>query len=1076
MLKPPFRHWTALIAATCVIPVLAITVFAVAMAAAGPAPSPAQPPASPSSLPDLGVTFIQRQPLYEKYQLEYQSHDRTGYLSDYDPICGPGCVNPRLVPGTENDKRWPDPGEPVTFTAHVRNHGLVASPPFSYTWRLDDVLLEQGTLPGLAAGEEVSTSLVIPWPHGLSADGQRVEGEHTIAFAADPADAIAESTERNNFRQDRTDALAMVVWISQWIYDEMGSYRNPDGETTAFEDWEQWHVDQFNRIFSEAVFPLTPDGVSQRVRLDRIRICPTDDDCNSEEERQQQDGYWGHCSLEDWYIAEILEPGRPDWALLHEWGHQLGLIDLYMVGTVPYFNHVLDRTGTPWLIGAQTRHWDSLMSTIVPPVLDEHTAFALERNLGRRRGFYGEYLFDLPAETRLRVLDTTGQPVSGAELQIHQVTYDYQWMDQDLRFSGSTDAAGEFSLGSAPYGPISVIGNNAVLFITVFARGQEDHFWLDVPDLNLIRWKGQTGTAVIPLLSHIPPAGVPLPAAPVIRTKVVGDQVWLEWMGEPGFTYDVYRASTPNAYYEPILTATTATSFTESFASSLVGTETARYAVRAVNQAGHPGPLATAGASVLVRPEGIVINAAGQRLVLDNHHMEALFQRPDGAFVGQATSTEEWSSERYDLVLDPQGYLYLQSADLGWVHVFDPDHHLLGVLAEGLQGGRGLAYMGEGYRAAHDVTARPELDGLTSLLAYFDGDLNGQAGEEGFGRDVVFGAGYHDQGAVLTGTAVLTYPVGGNIRAASGSVEMVVQLLWDGDDGGNHTFFWWGGGPGRLHLRKDGISNLVFDYFTAEGSCGVPLNVARWRAGEWHHLGFTWDSRNGIVLRLVVDGQQIAHPPCPPLDAPAEPAEPFFWVGSDPYGLTAGAVTDDFRISTEARIAGSAKSHLLVAGGDRLVAVDGVGRFEAELRHPAFVDLRGMAIAEDGALVIADGGADQLHSVQFDPLSATFTYLGGLGVGELHQPSDVLLLEGGYVVVADTGNARLALLTGDGKFVTAYTQPLPPYDDLPLAGPRSVARDPLSGRLVVSDRQPPRVVEFAPVQPCRVLLPLVTRP
>jgi hypothetical protein len=1048
---------------------------ALSTAEAGPPSSPAQLVPSRAPLPDLGVTYIQRQPLYHKYQLEYQSHDRSGYLSAYGPVCWPGCVNPRLVPGTEADKRWPDPGEPVTFTAYIRNHGQAASPSFAYTWRLDGALLEQGTLPALAAGEEVSTSLVIPWPHGLSPDGQRVLGEHTIAFAADPPNAVAESTEMNNIRQDRTDALAMVVWISQAIYDQMGEFRNPDGETYSFEDWEQWHVAQFNRIFAEAVFPLTPDGVSQRLRLDRIRICPTETDCYSEEERQQQDGYWGHCSLEDWYIQEILVPGGPDWALLHEWGHQLGLIDLYWVGTVPYFNHVLDRSGTPWLIGAQTRLWDSLMSTIVPPVLDEHTAFALERNLGRRRGYYGEYLLDLPAETRLRVLDTAGQPVSGAEVHVYQVTYDYQWMDQDLRFAGSTDALGEFSLGGEPYGPISVIGNNAVLFITVHARGQEDHFWLDVPDVNLVYWKGQTGTAVIPLQSHIPPAGVPLPAAPAVQTKVVGGQVWLNWTGAPGLTYDVYRASTPNAYYQRIVTATATTSYSEFFEPYLVGTETARYAVRAISPAGHPGTLGTAGASVLVRPEGIAINGAGQRLVLDNHHMEALFQRPDGAFVGQATSTEEWSSERYDLALDPQGYVYLQSADLGRIHVFDPAHHLLGVLADGLDGGRGLAYQGEGYQAAHDTTARPEPDSMTLLLAYLDGDLKGQDGEEGFGTGVSFVPGYHDLGAELTGTAVLTYPVDGNIEAARGSVEMWVQPLWDGDDGGSYTLFWWGGGPGHLHLRKDDISNLVFDYITDQGGCGAPLNVANWQAGDWHNLGFTWDSRNGIEVRLFVDGVQVAYSSCSWLPRPSLPVDPFFRVGSDPSGLVAGAVVDDLRISVLPRIARSANSNLFVAGGKRVTALDGTGRFVAELRHPAFVDLRGLAVTGHGRLVVADAGANRLHLLQFDPASETLFYVSGLGADQLNEPSDVIFVGAGYLLVADTGNARLALLTGDGEFVAAYTQPLPPYDDLPLAGPRSVARDPLTGRLVVGDREPPRVVEIAPVRAYRVLLPVVGR-
>ena len=140
------------------------------------------------------MTFIQRRPLYNAYRLEYQSHDRGGHISSYAPDCGPGCIHPRLVPGTEGDKRWPDPGEPVTFTAHVRNHGTVASPPTLYTWALDGVTAGSGSLPGPEPGEEISASLTLPWPHQLSADGQRVLGEHTIAFAVDPENTLAETT------------------------------------------------------------------------------------------------------------------------------------------------------------------------------------------------------------------------------------------------------------------------------------------------------------------------------------------------------------------------------------------------------------------------------------------------------------------------------------------------------------------------------------------------------------------------------------------------------------------------------------------------------------------------------------------------------------------------------------------------------------------------------------------------------------------------------------------------------------------------------------------------------------------
>ena len=109
-----------------------------------------------------------------------------------------------------------------------------------------------------------------------------------------------------------------MLWVSQAAYDVHAQYLNPDGETYAFEDWEQWHVDQFNRLFAEAVWPLTPEGVSERLRPDTVCLCPNDENCTPAGERGHADGGWGHPTPDAAYVQEILAPGQPDWALLHE--------------------------------------------------------------------------------------------------------------------------------------------------------------------------------------------------------------------------------------------------------------------------------------------------------------------------------------------------------------------------------------------------------------------------------------------------------------------------------------------------------------------------------------------------------------------------------------------------------------------------------------------------------------------------------------------------------------------------------------------------------------------------------------
>ena len=57
-----------------------------------------------------------------------------------------------------------------------------------------------------------------------------------------------------------------------------------------------------------------------------------------------------------------------------------------------------------------------------PPWRDsgDHTALALHRNPGQHRGYFGEYLFDVPASNSLAVLDNRGQPLPGAAVAIFQ--------------------------------------------------------------------------------------------------------------------------------------------------------------------------------------------------------------------------------------------------------------------------------------------------------------------------------------------------------------------------------------------------------------------------------------------------------------------------------------------------------------------------------------------------------------------------------------------------------------------------------------------------------------------------------
>jgi hypothetical protein len=194
-------------------------------------------------------------------------------------------------------------------------------------------------------------------------------------------------------------------------------------------------------------------------------------------------------------------------------------------------------------------------------------------------------------------------------------------------------------------------------------------------------------------------------------------------------------------------------------------------------------------------------------------------------------------------------------------------------------------------------------DGHTLLLLHLDGSYDGAKGEVGTANGTEFAAGRFGQGVLVDGSDALTYPATGNINADQGAVEFWLHPNWDGDAGGNYTLFRWGDGPDYIHLRKDPISNLVFDRFYGQGSCGAPMNVANWQAGQWHHIAFTWQ---GVEMSLYVDGQQVAQTTC---SGSPEPAAENFYIGSGYPGeeLPVDAVIDELRISDVPRV-GNPKS------------------------------------------------------------------------------------------------------------------------------------------------------------------------
>lgn len=254
------------------------------------------------ALPDLNVAYIERLPRY-----------------DYS--------------ATPNE---PAAGQLVTFRARIANRGGAASGPFQFIWRIDGVFAHGAPHGGLAPGQ--TGYLELPWAF--------VAGNHTVELTLDTYGVVAEVSEANNRVADRTNGLGLGLWVEQSVYDYFNAHQVELGlGGVSWDDWAQRQVALWNQLFAAAIHPLTPQGVVDRVRLDKVTIVPDgalppDYPGNYPDTSDRTvDLMWGFVSelvgvagshpgtgplYLDWTAAQLFEP-----PLLHELSHARYLIDLY---------------------------------------------------------------------------------------------------------------------------------------------------------------------------------------------------------------------------------------------------------------------------------------------------------------------------------------------------------------------------------------------------------------------------------------------------------------------------------------------------------------------------------------------------------------------------------------------------------------------------------------------------------------------------------------------------------------------------------------------------------------------------
>lgn len=623
---------------------------------------------------DLSVLYIQRTPRYQAYLVEYGFKGKEGLpqLARFDK-------NGKRVPMTKDEiaatKFWPDEGEEVTYTAVVENKGTVDARPFEYAWYVDGKEVISGkTKANLAPGKRFDFTYKRPWKKETC----------KIEFRVDPMRRVRQFSFVNDKRQTWTHAKLLICMADRITYEQFAKHRNFLG-TYNFEDWCQEHMRWMNHLFAESVYPdVAPNGILDRVNIDYIGIVETP----KAWQNMWTDGPTVSKGWDGgWWFGPNPDCSRwaanMDWGLIHEWGHQLGLTDLYALDVASETCQVLGRDGMPLLIGRMSPFTHTMMHGHGPVIFSADQAVTMNHQLWRRRGFYGDYYYNLAEKNYILVTDSTGKPVPNAKLRFWQRN---EMFKGKPTFIGKTDKDGKFLLKNRPapkvkthgypetgyiqkpnpFGQIHVVGVNGVFFTEIEARGQVDYTYFDISELNLARARGTAKIATYKMATTLPADNAPK-APPAPKLAVDGRTVTLKLPDAGNWT--VLRADQPHFKWKAIGKVTDGGQFVDELRHAGLY----RYAavIEADGKVSARSPLV--GVAIMGRPHGLAVGKNGECYVRDVNNLQTLLIRPDGSAVGFVGSVHwhlEWS---WDHAMDAKGSLYI----IRWPNNEHRHHHYL---------------------------------------------------------------------------------------------------------------------------------------------------------------------------------------------------------------------------------------------------------------------------------------------------------------------------------------------------------------------------------------------------------------
>jgi len=435
---------------------------------------------------------------------------------------------------------WPAPGSMVTWRAHLRNWTAAALRGVEVSWFLD--------------GQRAASEAVDMDPNGEGTSDFHWTWErsrHEITLEVDAGHRFTIPAGRLNRLLTYSDALSVGFYVERGLYDHFRAHQHELRlGRSSFDDWAQEQFRFFNEMLAAARYPETPQGVLDRLRLDRITVVPdgslplqggvTGAPYEAESVPNPADLtvdlQWGFPSRLKGSTAytdfRSLEPSNGFYysgSVQHELGHARYLMDIYSFDVFHGINgsriEIQERgqlvAGSAFMPGQPVftssgqglRVHETPFSGLMNKTwtyLDRPSAAALNLIAGRRAvaGNYNEpeniavFLNDLPRENRLTLRDAQGRALAGARVQVYRSipgdveTYDYaKIFDDRPDLEREADREGRVLLGRNPFddGPLDTARySNGVAILRVEHEGRVGYVFLAAAELNLEYWRGHT--------------------------------------------------------------------------------------------------------------------------------------------------------------------------------------------------------------------------------------------------------------------------------------------------------------------------------------------------------------------------------------------------------------------------------------------------------------------------------------------------------------------------------------------------------------------------------------------------------